>query len=262
MAKAYKVGMNIILLCLLIGTMTGCEATAGQASGTPSPALKPTLVPTPTPIPIPMVRVTIQLVDVLCGAKQNAFGFHDQFYMLGTFVAPGAEAKDPLHTQSQLFQPLDITNGQDLQVPQSPLIIFDGLIPKQGSIKGGFLAYNDSKGLAWSNINAWVASIAQIVGDELLKKSFDTDSLPTIAAAAILDLAAHAWYGLADIDSSSANKLGEQDLVIRADGLSSEDEVLNFSNPGGLGGFGSWNYTVRYHITRTPITNATAAPGN
>lgn len=258
MAKGNKVCMTIILLLLLVVSITGCAGT-GQttdANETPSPVSKP------TPIPIPMVRITVQLVDVFCGTKQNAFGFHDQFYMLGTFVAPGAKATSPLNTQSQLFQPLDITSGQDLSVPQSPLIVFDGVIPEHGSIKGGFLAFNDNKGLAWSNINTWVAAIAQIVGDELLKQSFDTGSFPIIAAAAILDLAAHAWYGLADIDSGSANKLGEQDLTIHADGPPSEDEVLDFSHPGIIGGIGSWSYTVRYHITRTLVTNTTSSASN
>lgn len=260
MAKGYKVCMTIILLLLLVVSITGCAGTGqiADANDTPSPVSKP------TPIPIPMVRITIQLVDVFCGTQQNvnAFGIHDQFYMLGTFVAPRAKSNNPLNVQSQLFQPLDITSGQDLSVPQSPLIVFDGVIPEQGSIKGGFLAFNDKKGLAWSNINTWVAAVAQIVGDELLKQSFDTGNFPIIAAAAVLDLAAHAWYGLADIDSGSADKLGEQDLIIRTNGPPSEDEVLDFSNPGGFGGFGSWSYTVRYHITRTLVTNTTSSASN
>lgn len=262
MKKCWTLLMRITLLFLLVVIMTACSSTDNPPI--PSVNLSPTLKLTPTlkPTPIPMVRITIQLVDVFCHAKQAAFGFHDNFYMMATFATPRSSPQDRRNVQSQLFKPLDITNQQDLPVPQSPLIVFDGVVPQHGSVAGGFIAYNDTKGLAWSNINSWVASIAQIVGDELFKQSFDSGSIPLIVAAGVLDLATHVWYGLANLDSTSANKLGEQDLTVLADGPSSEDEVLTFYNAGGFLGIGGWNYTATYHITRSLVLNGTTPSDN
>lgn len=210
---------------------------------------------TPTPRPVPMVRITVQLVDVFCNHKQNAFGFHDQFYMMTTFVAPTLNPAAEPNTQAQLSQPLDITSGQDLALPQSHLLVFDGLVPVQGSLRGGFTAYNDKQGLTWQDIDQWVSGIARSVGNKFLDESIDSGDIETIAAAAVIDLGVNAWYVLAHLSSNNSNQLGDQSLVIPASGPPSQDGVLHFYNGGGPFGINGWDYTVRYHITRMPATD-------
>jgi hypothetical protein len=209
---------------------------------------------TPTPRPVPMVRITVQLVDVFCNHKQNAFGFHDQFYMMTTFAAPTSNSAAAPDTQALLSQPLDITSGQDLALPQSHLLVFDGLVPVEGSLRGGFTAYNDKQGLTWQDIDEWVSGIARSVGNKFLDESIDSGDIGTIAAAAVIALGVNAWYVLAHLSSDNSNQLGDQSLVISASGPPSQDGVLHFYNGGGWFGVNGWDYTVRYHITRTQVT--------
>lgn len=227
--------LTIFMLFMVI--MVGCGTVSSAAGGG-----------------TPMVRITVQLVDVVCNHKQNAFWYHDQFYMMTTFAAPRSDPKAHVNTQAQLSLPRDITSGQDLALPQSHLLVFDGMVPPQGSIRGGFTAYNDKQGLTWNEIDRWVATIARSVGNKLLEKSLESGNIQTIAALAVLDLGVNAWYVLAKLNKDNSHQLGEQDNVIPASGPPSEDEVLHFYNSGFLGGINGWDYTVHYHITRTLVT--------
>lgn len=261
MPKQSRLIIVITTLFLVVVLTTGCDPSGSSVAPRITPS--PTVIPSPTPTPIPMVRITIQLVDVFCGSKENAFGFHDHFYMMTTFAAPGPNPKAKLHTQSQLFQPLDITSGEDLPVTQSPLVVFDGLVPQQqGSVRGGFTAYNDTQGLAWGNIEVWVADIAQTVAGGLITSGIDSGNFYEIGAGVILDLGVKAWYATADLNSGNAHQLGKQDLVVLASGPPSEDIVLHFYNSGGFLGAGGWDYTVRYHITRSLVANGTTPSGS
>jgi len=237
MLKSFSPGMKIAILLLLATIITGCDSAQQAAHKATS-----------------MVRITIQLVDVFCNHKQNAFGQHDSFYMMTTFAAPGPNPKSRPDTQALLSLPLDITDGQDLNLPQSHLLVFDNLVPLQGSIRGGFTAYNDKQGLTWNNINLWTSAIAKQVGDQFLKDSVDSESLQLMAASAVLDLGVNIWYQIAQMTRDNSNQLGLQDLVVQASGPPSQDGVLNFHNDGTLFGINGWDYTVRYHITRSPVT--------
>src|SRR5437660_4648455 len=115
-----SLSMKLTMLLLLAITITGCGSTSHAANATP------------TAKPTPMVRITIQLVDVFCNHKQNAGWYHDSFYMMTTFAAPGSNPKGQPDTQALLSLPLDITDGQDLNLPQQHLLVFDSLVPLQG----------------------------------------------------------------------------------------------------------------------------------
>lgn len=195
----------------------------------------------------------MQLVDVYCNHKQNAFGYHDKYYMMTTFADSQPNPKAQPNTQALLSSPLDIDSGQDLKLPQDHLLVFDDLVPLQGFAKGGFTAYNDKQGLTWADINKWIAEIAKTVGNKLLEDSIDSGDIGVIAAAVILDLGVNAWSSIANLSNDNSNQLGEQDVVVPASGPPSEDGVLHFYNPGGAFGIGGWDYTVKYHITRSPV---------
>lgn len=227
-------------VCLLLGmALSACSSSDQVQSKTESP---------------PMVRITINLIDVFCNTKEGALLFHDHFYMMTTFAGSVQNPKAHVNTKSQLFTPLDITSGEDLPVPHSPLAAFSALVPQHGIVRGGFTAYNDTLGLDWGSIESWIADIAKTVGDGLITDGVLSADLGEIAVGLVLDLAVKAWYSTADIDSGNANQLGKQNLDVSADGPASESDVLHFSQDGGLLG-ASWNYTVKYQITRTPVTS-------
>jgi hypothetical protein len=236
-------GVLVITICLLIGI----KALAVVQSQVP--VAPPHVQATAAPTPIPMVRVTITLVDVLCDIKENGFWSHDQFYMMSTFSAPDKSSKSQAITQPHLLQSMDITSGQDLKLS---LTVFDGQVPLQGQVKGGFTAYNDTQQLAWENIASWTDDIGQAVAGALTQEGIDSGNLGTFASGVLLDLAVKAWYGTANLNSDNAHQLGEMAFIVPASGLPSETQVWHFNHYASA--FDNWDYTVKYQITRTPVT--------
>ncbi len=240
-------GVLVVLLCLLVIIVALASVKPSQ---NPHATAQGPLSPTPTPIP--MVRVTIKLVDVFCGTKENALFSHDQFYMMTTFASPDKDRKARASTQSQLSQPIDITGGQEARLD---LMVFDGLVPQQGSVTGGLTAYNDTQNLEWANIQSWSVDVAQTVAGGLINAGIDSGSLGTVAAGVILDMAVKAWYATANLSSDNAHQLGKMELTVPASGLPSDDEVWHFSHTNSV--LDNWDYTVRYQVTRTLVPAGT-----
>lgn len=211
---------------------------------------QPQATPIPTPTPIPTAKVTIKLIDVFCNVKESTLGWHDQFYTLTTFSAPDKNPSAQANTNTLLTKPIDINSGQDLPLS---LTVFDGQVPQQGNVIGGFTAYNDEQGLGWSsNLDAWNTDIGQTVTNDLTKQGINSKNLNTVTTANMLDWAENAWYQTANLSSgSSAHQLGSDELTVSASGLASESGVWHFH--GYTSATDNWYYTVKYQITRTPV---------
>ena len=125
----------------------------------------------------PMVKVTIKLVDVFCSIKEAIVPMHDHFYVMTAFAAPDKDPNAQVSIQAQLSQPVDITSRQNLEFPNGPLTVFEGLIPQQGEIVGGFVAFTDQQGLGWDNIDAWTADIKQSVARGLAQEGVTSAKL-------------------------------------------------------------------------------------
>jgi hypothetical protein len=192
--------------------------------------------------------VTIKLLDVYCSEKEDSLWSPDHFYMLTAFTAPAQNPKASADSQSELSQPLQIVSGQDLPLS---LTIFNGLVPINGSVTGGFTAYNDTQGMAWDNISEWIIDVGQAISADLVQEGIDSANIGEVTAGALLALAVNAWYQTANLSSSNANDLGEEEITVPASGAASEDDTLHFHNDGGLFGAGGWDYTAKYEITRS-----------
>ncbi len=203
-----------------------------------------------------MMHVSIKLIDVFCDSKEDSFWTHDQFYAMTTFTTPGQNAQAPLNIQAQISHSLDITSGQDLPIPPNSLTIFDGAIAKNSIIKGGITAYNDTQGLAWANLDSWIADVAQLVETGLTNQGIHTADVGTVTAESVLDLAVKAWYITANLSNDNANQLGTLELSVPATGAASEYGVAHFHNNGSLFGSGGWDYTLKYEILRSPATGS------
>jgi hypothetical protein len=234
-------GLLSLLLLVLIGGLIAHVAASPSAHRSTSAS--------PASTAVPMVSVTITLLDVYCSEKEDALWSADHFYMLTAFTAPGEPPKAAADTQSELSQPLQIVSGQDLPLP---LTVFNGLVPRNSSVTGGFTAYNDTQGMAWDNIEEWIADIGQAISAHLVKEGIDSANVEEVTAGALLALAINAWYATANLSSSNANELGEEEITVPASGAASEDGTLHFHNNGGIFGAGGWDYTAKYQITRTP----------
>jgi hypothetical protein len=197
-----------------------------------------------------MVRVTIELDDVECNGKQSVFWWqYDKFYMLTTFSASGANPSSTAVTQSQLSNPVTIGNHQDLAIPPGPLVVFDALLPLDGTIRGGFTAYNG--GIADDDIAqfvSWAGAIAAQVAQQLVQDSVDSGDLPMVAGATILYWGTQAFLALL-APSDNPTELGNQPIEITANGPQTQPETLSFIQNSGPGH--TWNYLIHYTITRT-----------
>lgn len=226
-----------LALLLLVGFLLGC----GSA---------------PTPSTPPMVRVQIELNDVVCNGKQAVWVWQqDIFYMMTTFSASGPTASSAAITQSHISDPITMDNHQKDAIPPGPLVVFDAVLPQSGIIRGGFTAYNGGiANYSFAQLIGLGNSVAETVGDKLLKQAIDSENLAAIAGAAILDLAIHAFATLFDT-SNNPTLLGKQDENISANGSSVDHESLSFVQNDGPGN--TWNYQIDYTILRT-IMSGTA----
>ncbi len=207
----------------------------------------------PTPAAPQMVRVQIELNDVVCNGKQAVwFWQQDIFYMMTTFSASGRTAKSAVITQSHVSEPITMDNNQEDAIPPGPLAVFDAVLPSNGVIRGGFTAYNE--GIANDAFGQLVDSgdsVAETVGDDLLEQAIDSEDLPGIAGAAILDMAIQAFAQLFDT-SNNPTQLGEQDENIPVNGPSVDSGSLSFVQNNGPGS--TWNYQINYTILRTYVS--------
>ncbi len=201
----------------------------------------------------PMVKVTIKLVDVYCSIKEAMVPMHDHFYVMTAFAAPDKDPNAQVSIQAQLSHPVDITSRQNLEFPNGPLTVFEGLVPEQGEVKGGFIAYNDQLGLAWDNIDSWIADIKQSVASGLVQEGVTSASLASFATGEILNLATKAWLTNAQMSSEDARQLGREELVVPATGHSSEYLAWQFSRH--ISVLDNWNYTVKYQIFRSLVNS-------
>ncbi len=232
MRKMRRVLWEAAALFLLPGLLIGCGAV------------------TPPPTSPSMVRVVIQLDDVFCNGKQSVWPWQrDKFYMLTTFSASGPMPTSAVVTQSGLSTPIAIGNSQDLAIPPEPLVVFNALLPLDGTLRGGFTAFNG--GISDDQVAqfaTWVFTIAKQVGDQLKNDAIDSENLPLEEGATILSLGSQAFLALLG-ESNNPTQLGKQAIEITANGSQIDQETLSFVQNSGPGS--TWNYVIHYTITRT-----------
>jgi hypothetical protein len=203
----------------------------------------------------PMVKVTIKLVDVYCSIKEAMYPAHDHFYMLTTFAAPNKDPNAQVTIQTQLSHPLDITNRQDLEFANGPLTVFEGQIPEQGQIIGGFVAFTDQQGLGWDNIDAWTADIKRSVAKELAQEGVTSAKLASSTSGEILNLATDAWLTNTQMTSGDAHQLGRKELVISGSASETSGDIIPWQFSKHINALDNWNYTVKYQVFRTRVNS-------
>ncbi|HEY1353946.1 MAG TPA: hypothetical protein VGF67_30410 [Ktedonobacteraceae bacterium] len=197
-----------------------------------------------------MVKVVIQIDDVECNGKQAVYPWQrDKFYMVTTFSASGPTASSAVVTQSQISHPVDINNNQDLALSDGPLVVFDAQVPLDGTIRGGFTAFNG--GVAIDEIAqfaSWVFTITKNVAGQLQDDAVDSANLPLETGARILSLGSQAFLALL-APSDNPIQLGHLPIEITANGKGVDPETLTFIQNSGPGS--TWNYLIHYTIIRT-----------
>jgi hypothetical protein len=182
------------------------------------------------------VRVRVELLDVQCGNTEDVTG-PDEFYLVGAFEQ-GGKAK------SVLTRPFDINDGQTQTFPASEKVVFDGDVPLKQSISGGLIAYDEDYAKDWAKQK----EMAKKITDGVSAGASSADNKNVRTAGTVLKIAYEIWNVIASLDQD--DELGRTEINVAAAGPAEETIAWKFERKDPTG-FSSWEYTVRYRITRT-----------
>ena len=182
-----------------------------------------------------MVRMKIELVNVYCGNTEDVTGA-DEFYLVGA-LAGGTVVKPILTT------PININDKQTKTFPTGQTVIFEGDVPQGQSVKGGIKAFDEDFGKDWAQYGSVVTGISGAVS-----KALATFGGPQGATAgAILGAVTKGVDFFSQLDKDDL--LGSTELEISATGPAFEERSWLMVEEGF--GWSTWNYTVRYRISRS-----------
>lgn len=182
-----------------------------------------------------MTKVRIELVDVYCGDTEDVIGA-DDFYLVGALVGGG-------QTKAILTRPIKINDKQRKTFRPDDSVLFDGEIPEGQTIKGGLKAYDEDAAKDWAQHGTKVQEISRNVSSALAGVGPEG-----VMAGKILAIATAAAGILSSLDRDDL--LGATELEISSIGPSLEEREWRMSKKGG-GGWSTWDYSLRYRISRS-----------
>ena len=183
-------------------------------------------------------QVRIELVNVSCGNTEDVTGA-DEFYIVGAL-------SDGTNTKAALTTPMDINNGQTKSFRADQRVIFDAYVPQGRTIRGGLKAFDEDFAKDWSKYGPTVNSITSVVAAGLTASGDPT----AVTAGQILNWGVKGFGFFASLDKD--DELGKLEMGVSAVGPNVEERSWRFRktsswyNPG----WSTWDYTVRYRITR------------
>jgi hypothetical protein len=182
-------------------------------------------------------QVKIELINVYCGNTEDVTGA-DEFYIVGA-LTDGTAA----NTKAALTSPISINDGQTKTFSESQKVLFNGNVLPGTTIRGGLKAYDEDFGKDWSKYGPTVNNIVSTVTAGLTASG----NPKAVAAGQILSWGVKGFGFLASLDKD--DELGKIELNVSPIGPNVEEKTWKFSRSDWTG-YSSWNYTVRYRITR------------
>ena len=180
-------------------------------------------------------QVRIELLDVKCGNTEDVTGA-DEFYIVGAL-------SDGTNTNAALTSPISINDRQTKSFPWNQQVIFDANVPQGVTVRGGLKAYDEDFGKDWSKYGPMMKKIV----DEVKKELKDSDIPYSKTAGKILNGALKGFGFFASLDKD--DELGKLELNVSPVGANVEEKTWRFRQTGL--GWSTWDYTVRYRITRS-----------
>ena len=135
-----------------------------------------------------------------------------------------------------LTKPISINDKQRKTFPAGESVLFEGEVPQGQTVKGGIKAYDEQFGKDWAKYGSTVTAISGAVSSVL-------GGTP----AMILGAATNAFAVLGPLDKDDL--LGSTQLEISATGPAFEERSWLMVKTGGF--WSTWDYTVRYRISRS-----------
>ncbi len=183
-------------------------------------------------------QVRIELLDVRCRNTEDVSGA-DEFYIIGALA-------DGTNTKAALTSPIGINDGQIKSFDPAQQVIFDADVPEEQTVRGGMQAFDEDFGKDWAKHGDTANKITDTVATGL-KSSGNPYA---VGAGTIIDYAVKGFGFFASLDKD--DNLGTLELNVPASGPSVEEKEWTFSKKD-WSGYSSWNYTVRYRITRDKV---------
>lgn len=178
-------------------------------------------------------RLRIELIDVSCRDTED-ITVPDTFYLMSVLAVSAT------NRSVAITSPIKIRSGETHNFPPNEQVVFDGDVKDGDTIVGGFKAFEEDAEKPWHQRPAWIAAILEGLPAFPVSNMapLNADLLLT-AAGNVLDLTAH---------SDRDDCLGQHILVVPAAGAWTETQAWTFKEEGV--GLSTWDYTVRYRITR------------
>ena len=183
-----------------------------------------------------MPNLKIELIDVTCRDTEDITGA-DDFYLMGTLVGGTVQ-------KAILTRPIKINDKQTKSFRPEDTVLFEGEIPQGQSVKGGLKAFDEDAAKDWAKYGDTVKKITSAVSAAVSAAGGPQGVIAgTILSAAVTG---SGWLAMFDLD----DLLGTTELEISATGPSMEERSWVMSKKSSIG-WSTWDYTLRYRITRS-----------
>ncbi len=196
----------------------------------------PFAILTGTALTASATQVRIELLNVKCNNTEDVTGA-DEFYILGAL-------SDTTNTKGALTSPISINDGQTKTFNSAQQVIFDADVPEGQTVRGGLKAFDEDFAKDWAKYDSTVNQISDAVAGGLAASG----NPKAATAGTILKFAVKGFGTLASLDKD--DHLGTLELNVPVSGPEIEEKEWKFSKKDWTG-YSSWNYIVRYRITRT-----------
>ena len=181
-------------------------------------------------------QVRIEVLNVKCGNTEDVTGA-DEFYI-------AAALSDGTNTNAAFTSPISINNGQTKSFSSAQQILFNANVPQGVTVRGGLKAFDEDWAKDWSKYS----STATKIKDAVVAGLNASGNPKAVTAATILNYGFQVFSTLSYFDQD--DQLGKLELNVSPVGPNVEEKEWKFSKSDWTG-WSSWNYTVRYRITRS-----------
>ncbi len=181
-------------------------------------------------------QVRIELLNVKCGNTEDVTGA-DEFYIVGAL-------SDGTNTNAALTSPISINDGQTKSFSSGQQVIFNANVPQGVTVRGGLKAFDEDWAKDWSKYS----STATKIKDAVVAGLTASGNPKAVTAATILNYGFQAFSTISSLDKD--DQLGKFELNVSPIGPNVEEKTWKFKKSDWTG-YSSWDYTVRYRITRS-----------
>lgn len=203
------------------------------------------------------MRVRIELLDVLCRDSEDVTGA-DTLYLAGG-VSDGRQLRPVLTSR------LWISSKQTRVFYPEQRVIFDAEVPAGGMVHIGLQAYDEDAAKDWAKHGEWITKLANEIAGQLEQlpsqsvlppgagmpqDSSTGEPDPAQVVAAILRGTVAVVGFFARLDKDDFLGTLAADIPVGVPGSQIKEWHCTGRRYGGVFGWSTWNYTIRYRVTQ------------